>query len=271
MAEEKSLSEKIKDDIVKTGFPSEILVGGTLSANNRELSYNSYYIDLDENKAREIDIIATKPLFGDNSSIYFEHSLICEIKKSDQPWIIFTSEDEGFDQPGWARILYSDMVDSRIISSDVFNDNSTIKHFSRFGRSYYIAFKGNNVDIYNALCSSVKAAEADRLRFQKMWVEDKDGSVKCLSLYEPLVILNGKIFEAYMDSKQNLIVKEVKHIPISFGYLSNNYTRTQSKYAKYIVELITVDFLPNYLVNKDQWLEHLLSSINQGMKENPEK
>ncbi len=267
MSDKISLETKIIDDIRKTGFPSEIIAGDILEKDGREVFYNVYYLDLDENKGREIDIIASTPKFNNTPSIYIEHTLVCSVKKTSKPWIVFTTNDVGFDQPAWSRIYMSLGCDAKMLSARDFDKRSTIKDFTRFGRSYYIAFKGTNTEIFDALCSSVKASEARRLLAMK-WLDEEGAignNIIDFRLYEPLVILNGRLFEAYLDVEDKLTIQEVNHIPISFGYLSNQYKHSE-EFLDYVVEIVTIDKLSDLLVNKEKWLNSLMESIIKGKK-----
>lgn len=267
MEDKAPLIKKIKDDINKTGFPSEIVAGDILLRDGRETEYNVYYIDLDENKGREIDIIATTPIFNENHQIYLEHSLICAVKKSVKPWIIFSTEE--IFEPGSKipDITASEGIGG-IISSDDLTNKSTVQFFERFGRSYYVAFRGNNTEIFDALCSSVKASEASRMRFEKQSKEDGGMTIggltwRVLCIYEPLVILDGQMFEAFLDPAKRLVIQEATHLPIRFGYLSNNYRHSENSFG-YVVEVVTIDKLNQLLIDKRRWLKSVMNSIVEG-------
>ena len=61
---------------------------------------NLYYVDLDEDKGREIDLRALKNYdFKIESKQYFvRHLLLIECKKSSKkPWVIFTSPETSYD------------------------------------------------------------------------------------------------------------------------------------------------------------------------------
>jgi len=101
----KSLIDRIKKDIEKTGFITELEVGEILRKRQFYTNHNVGYHDKDFNKSREIDITATKSYRNEEANLYIEYHFISEVKKvSKRPWIIFTSVPayEGY---GW-RMLH---------------------------------------------------------------------------------------------------------------------------------------------------------------------
>lgn len=87
--------QRIKRDIALSGFPLEIEVSSILRNDGWNVRNQVYYIDNEEGKPREIDIIAHKAFFermGDYDR--FNISLIIECKKSDKPWVFFTTPRE---------------------------------------------------------------------------------------------------------------------------------------------------------------------------------
>ena len=51
--------EKLKTQILKTGFPTELEVSKIFLQQDWSVDFNSFYIDKDENKGREIDLICS--------------------------------------------------------------------------------------------------------------------------------------------------------------------------------------------------------------------
>ena len=87
-----SFLKKIKDDIEKTGFLTELRVGELLYAKDWSVSHSESYEDLDSQKSREIDIVSTKSYHDKETNLYTEFHLIIKVKKSSKyPWVIFTT------------------------------------------------------------------------------------------------------------------------------------------------------------------------------------
>ena len=95
---------KLLNDIKETGYPLELKIANKFRNNSWQLKYNSYYVDKDEKKGREIDLISnTLRAFPEKDTSESEKdkypylevnlSLIIEIKESrDKPWVVFTTE-----------------------------------------------------------------------------------------------------------------------------------------------------------------------------------
>ena len=84
----------INEDILKTGFVSEMVVTAMLRNSGWVTFDHSYYVDKDENKGREIDAIAIKfaEAQGAKRKAGVRLVLSVEIKKSfHKPLVIFTA------------------------------------------------------------------------------------------------------------------------------------------------------------------------------------
>lgn len=89
------IEDKILKDILTTGFPLEMEVSNNFARDRWTVDHNSYYIDKDELKGREIDLIASYFLSNPKSDNYFELHYIMpiEIKLANKkPWVFFTTE-----------------------------------------------------------------------------------------------------------------------------------------------------------------------------------
>jgi hypothetical protein len=87
------LLDKLKEDIPKTGFVTEMLVTAMLREGGWIAADHTYYMDRDENKGREIDVVAikTNDVENEKRKITLTLALAVEIKKvTSKPWVIFT-------------------------------------------------------------------------------------------------------------------------------------------------------------------------------------
>lgn len=76
------LKAKLLKNLEETGYPLELQVGGILSKYGWRVDHNSYYIDEDEQKGREIDIIAITNTYSQEYKVTVWNNLICEVKKA---------------------------------------------------------------------------------------------------------------------------------------------------------------------------------------------
>jgi hypothetical protein len=225
---EKDLKEEILDEIEKTGFPLELRISNFLHENGHYVANNLYYIDRDEDKGREVDMRALKNfVFKDNDEEYYvRHCLLIECKRSDKPWVIFTSPVTSYDMGGHS-IDTEGFSDTYLDSYDkekdlIFGKLDKIhpfKSYLRRGRSYFEAFKDKETGgaIFKALTTSVMATIA--MRDEKFASGGRN-----ICFYYPIVLFEGKLFEAYYEHA-TMCIKEVDSAIVSFFYESAKYKR----------------------------------------------
>lgn len=95
--------EFIRQEIEKSGFPLEIEVSTMLEEAGWEVRYSKLYFDFDEEKWREIDIVAERRSSEDSKGhsikpYYLNMKLAIECKKSDDTaWVFFPRALRGED------------------------------------------------------------------------------------------------------------------------------------------------------------------------------
>nr|WP_154958898.1 hypothetical protein [Paenibacillus xylanexedens] len=237
------LKENILKEIKKTGFPFELSVSNNFANNSWSIDFNSYYIDKDEKKGREIDLIAGlhRQKTTNQQYIEFNWKMVIEIKQSlEKPWVFFTTKTNNFEKSlGFSRtIAMTDFSTPRPDIHKIFLEFGT-KLNNRTGRSFYEALAKENKrdDIYKAISGVVKATSH--------LVESTDiesYADKLLYYYEPVIIFNGNLFEAYLDENNNIEVKQVDNMQLSFKYLSPNYDG-----KRYTIQIVTFNTLPDFI------------------------
>jgi hypothetical protein len=260
---DESLRDKLLSDVKKTGYPIELQVGDIFSRNGWHVQHNRYYLDKEEQKGKEIDVSAYVKTH--NEGIHVGLHLICEVKKSsDKPWVIFSTKKQFVEGLGWARLHYSQGVDHTILSYNKIERSSSFREFSRIGRSYHEGFKQSpeHSQIFKALISSIKASEDCLVKNQEAISQDTairkviHKQDKLICFIEPMVVLDGFLYEGYLSEKGELELNEIGHIPVSCGYISSEYLRRD-----HIVDVVTIRELPNLLEQKRKWVADMCHSI----------
>jgi hypothetical protein len=277
--EKQESSEGLKAKLLKnlegTGFPVELKVDGILWESGwRVDKHNGYYFDEDEQKGREIDIQAYHTTYSNKYKVGVGLGLMCEVKKSlKNPWVILSTEKSGEEAEGYGRLHYTfGRIDSDLLSFDEIEKRSTTNQFIRIGRSYHEGFKSPNAksEIFEALTKVVKASE--------YWIKIQEEAIKedeavasstnvdliSIDFVDPLIILDGLLYEAYIDEEGHFRLNEIKHMPVSFGYISARYNR-----FNYIVEIVTIDELPNLLLKKLQWIKNISNTMIRKIRKHP--
>jgi len=260
-------------DLEKTGYPVELRAGNAFASSGWNVQYNVYYTDWDERKGREVDLVAFNAVSSKEHKVVVGLYLISQVKKSEHPWVICTTEStgesKGLEEPGWARLHVAfDEIDHHVLPANKIRARSTIHRFQRFGHSYYVAFGGpqSKPTIFEALTSSVKASE-DLLRHLNESIRQEEERFgrpvkrgRQLWLIEPMVILDGLLYEAYLDRYNKLVADRVNHIPVCFGYVSPQYRRAEFS-VEYVVEIVTMDGLHELISKKMKWLDSIKRTI----------
>lgn len=260
------LKAKLLKHLEKTGYPLELQVGGILSQYGWTVEHNRYYIDEDEQKGREIDITAIRYSNSRKYNLRVGACLICEVKQSPKnPWIVLSTRRTGFEAEGILRLCcQSGQGTFNLLSGIEVETRSTTSQFTRIGRSYYEGFKSPNAKsiIFEALTKAVKASE--------YWLKKEEEAIKKdeatlgknkrdfreITFVDSIIALEGLLYEAYLNVDNHLELLEIQHIPVSFGYVSNQYNRID-----YLVEIVTINELPNLLLNKQKWIAHVRNTM----------
>ena len=262
---EKDLKTKLLKDINKSGFIDELEIASILRKKGWNVDQNTNFVDIDSGKPREIDIIASTSIIEEGLKINL--NLIIEVKKSNKPWIIYTSEFKNY---SFHRFTASGILKK---FNEFVDDNFDIKiaenmpnsKFDRLGTSYKEAFKDANSPskIYEALQSCFKATIFNyRPGDPEILPPVFDGSeTKVIEIYYPLVILNGNLYEAFLDKKGEIDIESKSYIPVLFPFHSDNL-----KAKKFYVDIISKKWFENYLELIDNWINGL--SLDLSMKKN---
>jgi hypothetical protein len=218
------LAEKIKKDLQNSGFPLEFHVLNVCSTKNTGRMPGLRYEFLDQ--PRELDLLANFEDIALNpkEDATLQHTstdLIIECKKrADKPWVFFSSPSYSFSNVLF-HLKYMSEYDlyftkrhthrllPRIfqrLKSNHYADEAIPRCIS-----YYEAFKDPNQpsDIYKALDSVISYLLYRRI--SRMKRREEFGTYS--EFYLPVVVLDGKLFEASISS-DTIDVSERPHIQL---------------------------------------------------------
>lgn len=255
------LNKKLIEDIRKTGYPTELKVSKIFELNNWSVKENEYFIDEDENKGREIDLRAhSNQYIDDLYYICFWSMLSVEIKKSSKPWVIFTSNKRRTDTGGYGLLNHMHNINKDILRyEDIMKKHPSSKQES-IGRTEYVAFTKNDPQIFSAVLSSTKASIANHRAAREHKEAYNETSYDAV-FYSPVVVIEGKLYESYLNNCNEIEVKEVNHLVYSFNYASPSYQSRQ-----YLVDIVTLDGLEDYLTLQRAWINHMLRISNDNIQ-----
>lgn len=277
------LEEKILKDIEKTGFVTELKAVSLLIEKGWSAEHSTTYEDKDENRSREIDIIASKVEYVKELGFRLTIYLVVEVKKSERPWIIFTT-DKKFRTPGWAQIhngyntskweKYAEMKEggyySTVFDLDCISRKSPRENVFRIGKAFHELEKSPNdkSNIYSALICSGKAAKyfCDRYNYGDQPKDFELDTETDLSLFLPTVVLDGHLFEVYNGSSGEMKVKKESYIPVEMKYSSPNY-RDGNWDIDFFPDVVTFDYLSTYIDNIESWRQSMIKKMTKQLRD----
>jgi hypothetical protein len=269
----------LSEAIERSGYPAELKAGHSFSKLDYIVSYNRYFLDKDEQKGREIDLSAyvCKAEVLEDVVVAVGVLVICEVKRSvNRPWVVFSGSRTTSEPIGWRRVHHTTGIGRENLKDFHIDKESPDGGFERIGRSYCIApseeeaRKGKELAekgrpkeretyktrIFEALTKVVKASEYYLGKVRAGMNQHPAESVKELNFVNPMVVLDGDLFEAFLGEKSMEPPVKTEHIPISFGYLSPEYEREE-----YLVDVVTLEGLESLAEKKRAWIEDIHSCL----------
>lgn len=279
MSDQRSLEERILDEIRKTGYPTEIISATLMQQRGWGVLHNLSYLDDVEGRSREFDVRAYRSwaIKGPTQTFVIGAFLIAECKKSDKPWVFFTTRDEHRSASD-LLLIKARSLPAHIFWSDVANEPAIIPedklrrihhYFGRnnIARTYFEPFKGlEKADraqmIYTAVLSATKAT-LFHLK-ERAWEN-------FLPIYYPVVIFNGDLFEARVESETNITLERTNYVQLAHHYIEParaNLANGSGKQHEFLVDVVHVNYLDEYLTtveNEHADLARLLEEpLSQG-------
>lgn len=245
---------KILKDVSARGFASELRARRIFKENGFSEVRAFFYLDKDQNKSRELDILAARPWAS--TEPFFYHIFVAEVK-SGYMWIAGDSIEEdpvviAHSIPTWYKDLYQDAPPrpppalSRLIEILEEFPARAPTTTSTLTQNHLNSPSERKDDAWYAAASAVfKAA----MTLEKPFVEGK-GVVdpKPLDLFTvvPLIILEGNLMRASLVSEvgddRELELESCDHLQLSFSFASSEY-----EMEKIQIQIVTMKGLPSFL------------------------
>ncbi|MEK6479618.1 hypothetical protein WJR50_18885 [Catalinimonas sp. 4WD22] len=287
---DKSLEERILEDIDKTGFITELEIASKFLEKKWSVIHSSTYEDLDYNISREIDLIANFYLFDffTDQDINVSVKLIIEVKKvSKRPWVIFSSPGTSklfANHLGW-NLLHNAKNHESIISNDgdkyetllnIFDDDvlEESNYFNinkNYGRAFHESFKAPNEPskIYESLLTVSKASLYEYQKAKGSDIEnfgeekemDYENSID-LEIFVPVIILEGNLFEVYLNKNGKKELKRADYIPIDFKYSSPKYKSEKFQELNLYPIIVDLKHLDQFILHMESWATSIKNNMN---------
>jgi len=239
--------KKILDDMDRQGFPLEVRVTEMLKSHGWSVDNQEAYFDEETGKQRTVDIVSIKDVdvIPSEKDWAFQIRLVAECKKCGKPWVFYVSDmnrnqieqrlavDARIHIDGVGQLLYDKDKGPRDIPKDI-GYTTLFSHalfrpvFDRLANIAYEPFtngKGNS--IHKARMQVCSAMMDLKHKLEQDTVE-----ILHYILIKPVIILDGQLY-AYQD--QDLSRSEGLYYSVSHHD------------SRYMIEVVTVDFLQTYL------------------------
>lgn len=254
------LLEKIKKDLEKSGFGSELKACKIFENRNWSASPGSAYYDHEEQKSREIDIVGTftnSLAIEGGGSIMSEFYLHSEVKKSEKPWVVFKSKPYFLGGTAWDNLInaiHLPIKNKGKLSKYIAN-NCLLKVNNWTATGIHEAFKSpnNTSKWHGAFISAIKSSLDHYENRSPKGYDDytNDISKEPTEIYfiQPLIILDGVLMSAELDEKNEIKLEYIQSAAFDFDYRINT---KEEEYDSFRVDLVTLDGLEDYLKTVEQ-------------------
>lgn len=216
------MPDEVINKIVKwvndQGYPLEMRVASAAQEKGFRVVQSEYYFDPESGDSRELDVLAHKQKQINNA--LFRVSLLIECKRStDKPWVLFTSS-KSLANPARVAQRAANSLGRRFLGRACQNDKvQQLPIFSVPERPAYgvtQAFTTGKDTCYSSVTSVSKAAfstvvELDERKEKEMKVNKLFRKTKNIcSIVFPVVVIDGALFEAYLNESSDVSVGEIK-------------------------------------------------------------
>lgn len=272
--------DKILADIKKTGFVTELNTASILLKHDWKVSQNSSYLDKDQDKSREIDIVAQKFDFEAKFRFRQEFYVAIEVKSSAKPWVIFTTSEnnELLSSQDWQNLFSAEnLLVWRHLGRDDIKKEFMRASCYRIGTTFHEAFKGPNQpsQIFEAVISACKAVTFMKESFEEIRGVDLNDlnsynpkEYHFLGVFVPLIVVDGELFDAHLNDEGEIELEEKDYIPLKFSYSSPKYKRQSLSsnaeslnYLTFFPDIVTFKGLDAYLQKLDFWRDVIFNDI----------
>ncbi len=247
------LIEKIKNEIMKSGFPLEIYCKQVLESNQWSSS-GPTYVTLDE-KIQELDVIGHRQNnFDHNLTAFYNIHIACK-KCTNNHWVFFKE----------SKVLSTILVRSHFID-DLNIDVFPLSILERFqsdkvikSKIYTMAFQSKKNQIYSAineLLSSYKFFS----QFYDRHREEKKPLFNIINFDFLTILFDGKLFSANVEDNGDLNIAETPHI------LHYHHEVDWPKHKHFTIEIITKEYFDQYLKELENDYQQLSENLEQILK-----
>jgi hypothetical protein len=205
------LVKKVTDWLDGQGFPLEMRVARAFFGRDFYVSLSEIYEDPDTSKPREIDVLASRSHVVSGVSFEFLFTVECKFSRK-KPWVTLSSIGPRRIAPTLsfhARVASTigEMLLQELSSLRAVESSPLFSLGPRPAHGVVEAFRDSNEDTpFKALNAAYHAARAAASHLDH--VRTPAGNKQFVAIVFPLVVLDGRLFDAYLDQEASLKVEE---------------------------------------------------------------
>ncbi len=212
---QKSLKDKVSDWLQSEGYPLEFSVAHTFHEHGFDANQGHYVRDEEGGAVREIDVVAQGTQVERDSLVRVCNVVECKWSR-DKPWVVFTSRNnkiaesaciaQTISNKAGQAVLWAIAGDRELWLTQMFR-SPTKAGFN--GRQ---VFGQKNDLFYQALQSVTQKSQLLVKKYDRHRSAPEE-LLKSVVVALPLIVVDGDLFEAYLDpAAGKLVVEEADHI-----------------------------------------------------------
>jgi len=254
---EDKIVSNIKNDIKKSGFPLEIEVGALLSRNNWDVNHQTYFYDQEEDKARALDIVATRLELIESSRLNrINITLLIECKRSfDKPWVFYTTPKGENHEPMLGSVSFIKFISVPELE---------LRNYGLFYQSHYFFNEIQKIttlnyepfserkNIFTATNQVLKALHYKRKTTKELLRKLPSHLQNIVIIYYPLIVFDGMMYECEL-SENDIEITPLEYIQYKVSHGISGETE-----ETFIVDVVKKKFLDTYISWINQEIETMI-------------
>jgi len=250
------LIPKIRKWLDKQGYPLEMKVARSFQEAGFSVSSSEYYLDPDEGKPREIDVIASMQTTITGITFHLAFTVECKSSK-EKPWVCFRAGRKQHRESSVGFLARQATIQGRNLLTEVScNPDITTDRLFHLPDSHAYGvtnvFKeGKGVDVpYKAIVGPRKAAHALISHYDRIQTHPNPVHTVCIAF--PLVVVDAPIFNCGLGDDGDIeLTKVASHTILRTGF--------DTYYS--IVEIVAASALEEFIDSKAELMSKFLQSL----------
>ncbi|MFX0200815.1 MAG: hypothetical protein ACFFCW_32240 [Candidatus Hodarchaeota archaeon] len=248
------LINKVRKWLDTQGYPLEMKVARSFQNAGFRVSSSEYYLDPDEKKPREIDVIASMDTMLAGKTFQLAFAVECKSSKG-SPWVCFQGDSKQQRDSSIGFIARQATIQGRDLLMEVScNPDTTTNRLFELPENHAYGVTNalkNKIDLpYQAILGAQKAANALVSHYDRIQALPNPVHTVCIAF--PLVVADTSIFSCVLGHEGSIDLKEVS---------SHTILRTGFDTYYSIVEIVAASSLETFIDAKAELMSNFLRRL----------